>query len=100
MTITLHPSLAVHPGEWLKTEIIEPHRLTVVATAKMLGVTRQSMSNLLNGHGGVSAEMAIRFEKSFGLRADTLLRMQMAFDLATARAKDIQVQGIIAAVQA
>ena len=56
------------------------------------------MSSLLNGRAGVSAEMAIRFEKAFGLRADTLLRMQAAHDLAEARAheKDIHVDPVAA----
>jgi addiction module HigA family antidote len=88
MPITLHPSFAVHPGPWLRTEIIEPHGLSVTVAAQKLHVTRQAMSNLLNGNAGLSAEMAIRFEKAFGLRAETLLRMQAAHDLAAARAKE------------
>lgn len=87
MPVTLHPSFAIHPGPWLRTETIEPHGLTVTVAARKLHVTRQAMSNLLNGNAGVSAEMAIRFEKAFGLRAETLLRMQAAHDLAAARAK-------------
>ena len=98
MAITLHSSFAVHPGEWLRAEMIEPHGLSVTMTAEKLHVTRQAMSSLLNGRAGLSAEMAIRFEKAFGLRADTLLRMQAAHDLATARAheRDIQVERIAA----
>ena len=98
MAITLHSSFAVHPGEWLRAEMIEPHGLSVTTTAEKLHVTRQAMSSLLNGRAGLSAEMAIRFEKAFGLRADTLLRMQAAHDLATARAheRDIQVERIAA----
>lgn len=99
MPITLHASFAVHPGEWLRSEIIAPYGLSVTTAAEKLGVTRQAMSNLLNGHAGLSAEMAIRFEKAFGLRADTLLRMQAVHDLARARAheKDIKVTRIAAA---
>ena len=85
MAIKLHPSFAVHAGVWLRTEIVEPHGLTVSAAAEKLGVSRQAMSSLLNGRAGISAEMAIRFEKAFGLRADSLLRMQAAHDLAEAR---------------
>jgi addiction module HigA family antidote len=94
MPIKLHPSFAVHPGEWLKVEFIEPFELSVTVAAQKLGVTRQAMSNLLNGKAGLSAEMAIRFEKAFGIRADTLLRMQAAHDLARVRAheKDIKVE--------
>lgn len=99
MAIKLHRSFAVHPGEWLKTEIVEPHGLSVTVAAGKLGVTRQAMSNLLNGNAGLSAEMAIRFEKAFGLSADTLLRMQAAHDLAQARAKEksIKVERVQAA---
>ena len=98
MAIKLHPSFAVHPGAWLRAEIVEPHGLNVTETAEKLHVTRQAMSNLLNGHAGLSADMAIRFEKAFGIRADTLLRMQAAHDLALARAheKEIKVERVAA----
>ncbi|HTN15440.1 MAG TPA: HigA family addiction module antitoxin [Sphingomonadaceae bacterium] len=98
MAIKLHRSFAVHAGVWLRTEIVEPHGLTVSAAAEKLGVSRQAMSSLLNGRAGISAEMAIRFEKAFGLRADSLLRMQAAHDLAEARRheKDIKVEKIAA----
>lgn len=98
MAIRLHPSFAIHPGEWLKAEIVEPHGLNVTVAAEKLGVTRQTMSSLLNGRAGLSAEMAIRFEKAFGVRADTMLRMQAAHDLAEARTreKDIKVERIAA----
>ena len=98
MAITLHPSFAVHPGAWLRTEIVEPHGLSVTVVAEKLRVTRQAMSNLLNGNAGLSAEMAIRFEKGFGVRADTMMRMQAAHDLAQARAheKKIKVERIAA----
>jgi addiction module HigA family antidote len=98
MAIKLHSSFAVHPGAWLRTEIVEPHGLNVTDVAEKLGVTRQAMSNLLNGNAGLSAEMAIRFEKAFGVRADTMLRMQAAHDLAHARAheKDIKVERVAA----
>ena len=78
MPIKLHPSFAVHPGPWLRAEIVAPHGLSVTAAAAKLHVTRQAMSNLLGGRAGLSAEMALRFEKAFGLSADTLLRMQAA----------------------
>lgn len=94
MAVTLHSSFAVHPGAWLKTEVVEPCGVSVTVLAERLGVTRQAMSGLLNGRVGLSAEMAIRFEKAFGLSADTLLRMQAAYDLtqARARADDIRVE--------
>jgi addiction module HigA family antidote len=94
MAIKLHDSFAVHPGPWLRRNVVEPHGLNVSTVASHLGVTRAAMSNLLNGHAGLSAEMAIRFEKAFGLSADTLLRMQIAHELANARShsNDIKVE--------
>jgi len=50
-------------------------------------VTRQTLSNLFKGHTALSADMAIRFEKAFGIKADTLMRMQTTFDMAQARAR-------------
>ena len=94
MPITLHPSFAVHPGPWLRTEILEPHGLNVTVASQKLRVTRQAMSNLLNGNAGLSAEMAIHFEKAFGVRAETLLRMQVAHDLATARGKETSMMPV------
>ena len=91
MPITLHDSFAVHPGAWLRTEIVEPAGLSVTALAHRLHVTRQAASNLLNGNAGLSAEMAIRFEKAFGLKADTLMRMQFAFALAEVRQREHEI---------
>lgn len=88
MAIGIASTFAVHPGDWLRTEIVEPHGLSVTAAARHLGVTRQAMSTLLNARAGLSAEMAIRFEKAFGVKADTLLRMQTAYELAQARAHE------------
>ncbi|MEO7240030.1 MAG: HigA family addiction module antitoxin [Sphingomicrobium sp.] len=92
MAIKLHSSLAMHPGEWLRAEIVEPARLSVTEVAERLRVTRQAMSNLLNGNAGLSAEMAIRFEKAFGLKADTLMRMQSAWALAEARSREDEIE--------
>ena len=84
MAIQLHHSLAVHPGPWLMRNIIEPYGLSVTDAARHLHVARPTLSNLLNGKAGLSPEMAIRFEKAFGISAATMLRMQSAHDLATA----------------
>ena len=92
MTIKLHRSFAVHPGRWLREEVVEPAGLNVTDLADHLGVSRQAMSKLLNGHQGLSAEMAIRFEKAFGLNADTLMRMQSAHELAEARAHEDEIE--------
>lgn len=91
MAIKLHKSFAVHPGVWLRAEVVEPSGLKVTAVADHLGVSRQAMSKLLNGHQGLSADMAIRFEKAFGLKADTLLRMQSAHELAEAREREDEI---------
>ena len=96
MAITLHNGLAVHPGPWLRRNFIEPYDLTQSDAAERLGVTRVALSNLLNGKSALSPEMAIRFEKAFGVSAKTLLRMQSAHDLARAQsaAKTIKVKKI------
>lgn len=92
MAIKLHSSFAVHPGEWLREEIVVTSGLNISALADHMDVSRQSMSKLLNGRQGLSADMAIRFEKAFGLKADTLMRMQAAHELAEARAHEDQIE--------
>lgn len=82
MTRIFHPT---HPGEFIRMEVIEPLGLTVTDAAEALGVTRQAVSALLNGRASLSPEMAIRLEKAFGLKMETLLQMQTAFDIAAAR---------------
>jgi len=69
MAINISPAFAVHPGEWLREEIMGPHNLSVTALASHFGVSRQAVSGLLNGRTGLTADMAIRFEKAFGLSA-------------------------------
>lgn len=91
MSIQLHSSFAVHPGPWLREELLVPHSLSVSHAAERLNVSRQAMSALLNGRAGLSADMAIRFEKAFGISADTLMRMQTAHDLAEARKHEAEL---------
>ena len=91
MAIKVHASFHVHPGPWLREEMVVPHGLTVTQAAEHLGVTRPAMSNLLNGKAGLSAEMALRFEKAFGISADTLMRMQSAYELAQAREHEDEI---------
>jgi addiction module HigA family antidote len=74
-----------HPGEIIREACLKPLDLTVTAAADALGVTRKALSDLLNGHSGVSPDMAIRLEKVFGSTADAWLRMQMQRDLWEAR---------------
>lgn len=87
MAPTMHPSLAVHPGDWLKSEIVDPHGVSINRLAACFHVTRQTLSNLFNGHTALSADMAIRFEKAFGVKADMLMRMQTTYDMAQTRAR-------------
>lgn len=88
MAIKIHAAIHVHPGPWLKRQFLETHGINVKDLAQHIGVSRQNLSNILNGHTALTADMAIRFEKAFGLKADTLVRMQSAYDLAQARNRE------------
>ena len=83
-----------HPGDFIWTEIVEPAGLTVTAAAAALQVSRPALSSLLNGSADLSGDMALRIEKAFGVKMDTLMRMQAAYDIAETRkrAKDIRVR--------
>ena len=74
-----------HPGRSIRTACLEPLGLSVTEGAKILGVTRQALNNVINGKSGISPEMALRFSKAFGSTPETWLRMQLAYDLARAR---------------
>jgi antitoxin HigA-1 len=74
-----------HPGDFIRTEIIGPAGLTVTAAARALRVSRPTLSSLLNSKSDLSGEMALRLEKAFGVRMDTLMRMQSAYDIAQTR---------------
>src|SRR5215207_11544105 len=74
-----------HPGGFVKHEIIEPLELSVTAAAQALGVTRATLSTLLNEQASLSPEMALRIEKAFGVSMDTLMRMQSSYDIAQTR---------------
>jgi len=86
MAIKLHDKLAIHPGPWLRRNIIAPYGLNVSSAAEHLQVSRVAMSNVLNGKAALSPDMALRFEKAFGISAATMLRMQTSHDLAAAKA--------------
>jgi antitoxin HigA-1 len=77
-----------HIGGFVRRQVIEPLHLTVTDAAEALGVTRQALNNLLNEKASLSAEMAIRIEKAFGPKADHLMRMQLAYDMAQARGRE------------
>lgn len=88
----------VHPGKIVRFDCLEPLGLSVTAAARVLGVTRQALSNVVNEKSAVSAEMAIRLSKAFGSTPDTWVRMQAAFDLASAmrNEKNIRVRRFVA----
>ncbi len=81
-----------HPGELIRTEIIEPLGLSVTAAAKVLRVSRPALSSLLNGKAGLSGDMALRIEKAFGPKMDTLMRMQSAYDIARTRRRESKIR--------
>ena len=75
----------VHPGRLLRTQIINAHDLSVTEAAKVLKVSRPTLSSLLNAKADLSRKMALRFEKAFGVDRETLMRMQNSYDIAEAR---------------
>ena len=76
-----------HPGAFIRIEAIEEFGLSVSAAARILGVRRATLSDLLNGNASLSPEMALRVEKAFGLSMDLLLRMQAWHDATQMRAR-------------
>ncbi|MFZ5764054.1 MAG: HigA family addiction module antitoxin [Thermodesulfobacteriota bacterium] len=76
-----------HPGEVLREEILKPLGLPVNIAAHLLGVSRKSLSKIVNCQGGITAEIAIRLEMAFKPSAESWLRHQIAYDLWQARQK-------------
>ena len=89
----------MHPGETVRSYCIEKNGLSVTNAARILGVDRQTLSNLLNARSGISPEMAVRLEKAFGTPARDWLIRQLDYDLAKAlrRAAEINVEPFTAA---
>ena len=81
-----------HPGKFVRMEVIEPLGLSVTEAAKVLGVSRPALSALLNGRAALSSDMALRIEKAFGPKMDTLLRMQTAYEIAEARDREAKIK--------
>ena len=77
-----------HPGHAVRHDCLDPLGLTVTEGAKVLGVCRQALNNLVNGKAGISAEMALRLGKAFGGIPENWLHLQMAYDLAQARKRE------------
>jgi addiction module HigA family antidote len=88
-----------HPGETLRELCLEPLGLSVTRTAEALGVSRKTLSAILNGRAGISPEMAIRLSKAFGTTAESWLNQQVQYDLWVAEQSigDLQVERLSAA---
>jgi addiction module HigA family antidote len=82
----------VHPGRIVWEECIEAAEMTVTGAAKLLGVSRQALNNLVNENAALSPEMAIRLEKVGWSKADTWMRLQMNYDLAQVRARQDEIK--------
>ena len=80
-----------HPGEFIRTEVIEPLDLSITKAAEILGVRRATLSDLINEKAGLSPEMALRMEKAFALDLDTMLRMQAWHDAAMMRGRAAEI---------
>jgi addiction module HigA family antidote len=82
----------VHPGSFLRTEIIDAHGLSVTAAAGIPRVSRPTLSSLLSAKADLSGEMTLRFEKAFGVDMDTLMRMQNSYDIARTRSRETKIR--------
>ena len=76
-----------HPGEVLRSLCLEPLGLTVSDTARALGVSRKTLSGIVNGHVGISPEMAVRLSLAFDTTAESWLAQQIQYDLWRAEKK-------------
>jgi addiction module HigA family antidote len=87
-----------HPGEIVREDCLKALGLSVTEAAKGMGVTRKTLSSILNGRSGVTAEMALRLSKAFGSTPEHWLQMQLAYDLwqAKRRAKKLHVKRFFA----
>ena len=88
-----------HPGRLVRQECLEPLGLSVTEGAKVLGVTRQALNNLVNGKSGISAEMAVRLGAAFGGGAEAWLRMQANHDLAQVRKREAEITATVRRMQ-
>jgi antitoxin HigA-1 len=80
-----------HPGVFIPTQIIQPAGLSVTAAAA-LKVSRPALFSLLNARADLTGDMALRIEKAFGLKMDTLMRMQSSYDIARTRLREGQIR--------
>lgn len=82
----------VHPGRIVRSSCLETLKLSVTDAAKILGVTRLTLNNIVNEKSGISPDMAIRLSKAFGSTPEMWLRMQLAHDLAKARQHEDEIK--------
>ncbi len=81
-----------HPGRVVRLSCLEPLGLSVTDAAAVLGVSRQALSNLVNGRARISTDMAIRLAKAFGSTTETWIRLQAAYDIAQAAKRESQIR--------
>lgn len=88
-----------HPGEVLRELCLQPLHLSVTEAAAALGVSRKTISSIVNGRAGISPEMAVRLSIAFGTTAESWLRQQLQYDLARAetRRRSLRVRKLAAA---
>src|SRR5450759_2164918 len=88
----MHMLNPTHPGAFIRTEILQPLSLSVTESAEVLGISRPALSSLINGNAELSGDMALRVEKAFGVKMDTLMRMQSSYDIARTRGREKQIK--------
>ena len=81
-----------HPGKVVRVSCLEPLGLNVTEGAKVLGVSRQALSNVVNGRARLSTDMAVRLAKAFGSTTETWIRVQAAYDIAQAQAREDEIE--------
>lgn len=81
-----------HPGKAVRVSCLEPLGLSVTEGARELGVSRQALSNLVDGRARISGDMAIRLAKALGSTTETWIRLQAAYDVAQAQAREDQIE--------
>ena len=86
MPTNSHTDVPVHPGLFVR-KIVERHDLSITDAAEVLGISRTALSAFLNAHASLSADMALRVEKAFGVKLETLMGMQSHYDIAQARTR-------------
>lgn len=84
-----------HPGELVRHDCLEPSGLTVTAAADVLGVSRKTLDNLVNGRSGVSPEMAVRLAAAFGGSAQAWINMQAQYDYAQVRGREEAIRATV-----